>query len=232
MSAFELRALLVVTLGCSAAAPPSSQVSLDSSPATTRSRVDSGVVGPDGDALRTEAERLIDDLEAMRNLRLVGMDEGPVPDFALESVDGTEFDSAELIGHQPFVVAFFATWCEVCERKLRSLRSALDASGPMLVIPISFDGLRSLDRIERYLRACGIAEPAVLASEYPLMVTSYNPFDTIPLLVIVGQNGGLVDYQLGYEIEHEQRLVASLALAHVIAPLARPARAPESDPGE
>jgi hypothetical protein len=66
-----------------------------------------------------------------------------------------------------------------------------------------------------------VGEPAVLASDYPLFTFSYNPFNTVPLLVIVGRNGGLVDYQLGYELEHEKRLVASLRLAHVIGPLAK-----------
>lgn len=175
---------------------------------------------PDLEAFRVETERLLAEIEAVRELRLVGMDDGPVPPFELESVDGTVYDSSELVGHRPFVVAFFATWCEACEIKLRSLRRALDESGPMLVVPVSFDQAGDATKVERYLRELGISEPAVFASDYPLMALSYDPFNTIPLLVIVGQNGGLVDYQLGYELEHERRLGASLRLAHVIPPLA------------
>lgn len=216
--------LLVGMLGCgstrslSVAAPAAGRAAASPSVRTNET------VAIDPDSFRRQAERLMAYVEGFRNLRLVGMDDGPVPDFELQSVDGTEFDSSELIGHRPFVVAFFATWCAACKQKLRSLRNALDEAGDMLVIPVSFDGPGSRDRVERYLGALGIVEPAVSASEYPLMVLSYDPFDTIPLLVIVGQNGGLVDYQLGYELEHEQRLVASLKLAHVIPPLARPAR--------
>jgi hypothetical protein len=149
------------------------------------------------------------------------MDEGPVPEFEVETVNGTEVDSSRLIGQEPFVVAFFAKWCDACNTKLNSLQRALAKSGSMLVIPVSVDGPETHDRVEPYLRAVGVGEPAVLASDYPLFTFSYNPFNTVPLLVIVGRNGGLVDYQLGYELEHEKRLVASLRLAHVIGPLAK-----------
>jgi thiol-disulfide isomerase/thioredoxin len=154
------------------------------------------------------------------------MDDGPVPDFDLESADGTEFDSSKLIGHEPFVVAFFATWCDACERKLESLRRALTQSGEMLVIPVSVDGPEMHERVEDYLRTVGMGEPVVYASDYQRFAFSYNPFNTIPLLVIVGKNGGLVDYQLGYELEDEQRLVEALRLAQVIAPLAKPETPP------
>ena len=171
--------------------------------------------------LEAEADRIRSELEAMQNLRFVGMDEGPVPDFDVMSVNGTEFDSSRLIGQEPFVVAFFATWCDACGTKLRSLRRALSRSGSMLVIPVTVDGPETHDRVEPYLRAVGMGEPAVFASDYPLFSLSYNPFNTVPLLVIVGRNGGLIDYQLGNEIEHELRLADSLHLARVIGPLAK-----------
>jgi hypothetical protein len=176
----------------------------------------------DAQVLQAEAEAAAERLEMLRNLRVVGMDDGPVPDFVVRTTNGTEFNSTELVGQQPFVVAFFATWCKPCGRKLQSLRHALSESGPMLVIPVSVDGPETIDEVEAYLGAKGLDGPAVVASDYPAFAFSYDPFDTVPLLVIVGRNGGLVDYQLGEESEQDQRLVASLRLAQVIAPLAEP----------
>jgi hypothetical protein len=173
-----------------------------------------------------EAERITKQLDELRQLRLVGMDDGPVPAFVVQTADGTELDLAERIGHEAFVVAFFATWCEACERKLRSLTRALRECGPILLVPVSVDGPETRDRVGEYLRSVGISESPVLASDFPLFAFSYNAFDTVPLLVIVGQNGGLVDYQLGYEIEHERRLVGSLRWAQDIAPLAAPTSLP------
>lgn len=214
--------VFVLALGCSTASAPSPRAAPARGPAPPVSVTAAPAPPLEPDTFRLQAERLIAQLEALRSVRLVGTDDGPVPDFRVEASDGTELDSSELIGHRPFVVAFFATWCGACEQKLMTLRNALDQAGDMLVIPVSFDGPGSRGRVSAYLRALGIAEPAVPASEHPLLVLSYNPFDTIPLLVIVGRNGGLVDYQLGNELAHDRRLVASLKLAHIIPPLAKP----------
>src|SRR6185503_1180287 len=184
------RAMASLFLGavcaCGGGAPASNRVA--SSPAAeARARS----VLRDTVALEVEAERMRAELEAVQNLRLVGMDEGPVPDFDVQTMNGTEFHSSLLVGQEPFVVAFFATWCDVCETKLGSLRRALAKSGSMLVIPVSVDGIETHDRVEPYLRAAGLGEEAVFASDYPLFMFSYDPFNTVPLLVIVGRNGGL-----------------------------------------
>ena len=121
---------------------------------------------------------------------------------------------------QAFVVVFFATWCDSCGQKLTSLQRAVHQLGRMRVIPVSMDGPETWARVPDYLRSFGVREPSVRASEHPFFASSYNPFQMVPVLVIVGKNGGLVDYQLGFELEQEQRLVASLRLAETIGPLA------------
>lgn len=175
-------------------------------------------------ALERELRR---ELDSLRQLRFVGMDDGPVPDFELRAKDGTRLNSRDFLGREPFVVAFVATWCDVCERKLASLRRALEQVGPMVTIPVMADGPETWSKVDGYLAEFGIRQAPVAAAEHPAFALAYNPFATVPLLVIVGRNGGLVDYQLGDEPEHDARLVASLELARTIAPLVRPtARAP------
>jgi hypothetical protein len=39
------------------------------------------------------------------------------------------------------------------------------------------------------------------------------------LVVVVGKNGGLVDYQMGYESDAESRLISAVKLARRIGPL-------------
>jgi peroxiredoxin len=155
----------------------------------------------------------------LAELRFVGMDEGPVPDFRLRTVDGKMFDSAALVGHKAFVVVFFATWCPVCELKLPLLRAALDAVGPLTVIGIAVDEPETFPKVEAYVKRFGLRFPIVRASEHPVFNMSYNPFSTVPLVVVVGQNGGLVDYQMGYTPTDRERLIAALKLARVIGPL-------------
>jgi len=162
------------------------------------------------------------ELHSLRKLRFVGMDDGPVPEFELRTDTGATIDSETIVGHEAFVVAFFATWCDLCERKLGSMERALKETGPMRIIPVSVDGPETWPAVSGYLEAAGIYEQPVRALDHPSFVLSYNPFSTVPLLVIVGRNGGLVDYQLGFEREHDARLVDSLRLAKTIGPLAKP----------
>ncbi len=190
----------------------------------------SGVAAKSGKAAGAKAAGSAQDLlrelrlevESFRKLRFVGMDDGPVPDFELKAANGRLFDSQVMVGHEPFVIAFFATWCELCERKLTSMQRAMSQVGSMRTIPVSVDGPETWASVGDYLSSVGIYEPAVRAADYPDFALAYNPFATVPLLVIVGRNGGLVDYQLGFESEHEVRLVSSLRLAKTIGPLAKP----------
>jgi hypothetical protein len=160
------------------------------------------------------------DVQAAKSLRIVGMDEGPVPEFELLAPGGGQYSSKTLVGQQPFVTVFFATWCDYCSVQLKALERALQQVGPMLVIPVSADGSETWSQVPGYLAAHGIRQPAVRAREYPLFSVSYDPFDTVPVLVIVGRNGALIDYHLGYDPAHAERLAASLRLAKTVAPLA------------
>ena len=162
------------------------------------------------------------ELEALDSLRIVGMDEGPVPDFELLAAGGGHYSSKELVGQQAFVVLFFATWCDYCNVELKSVQHALKETGPIRVIPVSADGPETWAQVPGYLARFGIHDHAVRAHEYPRFALSYDPFDTVPLLVIVGRNGGLVDCLVGYDPAHAQRLLSSLRLAKTIGPLSKP----------
>lgn len=165
-----------------------------------------------------------EDIETARAapFRIVGADDGPVPDFELTTPDGWRYSSKSLVGQQPFVLVFFATWCDYCRGELEALTRALGEVKPMLVIPVSADDTGTWAQVPSYLAAYGIRQPAVRAKDYPLFSVAYDPFDTVPVVAIVGRNGGLVDYHVGYDPAYAQRLVASLRLAHQLGPLARP----------
>lgn len=156
----------------------------------------------------------------LKHLRFVGMDDGPVPEFRLRAVTGHWFDSHDLVGEEPFIVVFFASWCAVCDRKLPMLRQALQATGPVTTIGVAVDDAQTFPRVLPFLNRVGMADlPVVAGTRFPNFTASYNPFSTVPLVVVVGQNGGLVDYQLGYAPNDEERLEAALRLAKSIGPL-------------
>jgi thiol-disulfide isomerase/thioredoxin len=155
-------------------------------------------------------------------LRFVGMDDGAVPPFRLHTTDKSVVDSSKLVGERPFAFVFFATWCSVCDRKLDALKAALAGFADFTVIGISVDDDSTWSNVPSYLRHHGVDVPVVAALEHPSFSIAYNPFSTVPLVVIVGRNGGLVDYQLGYEADDVRRLTSSFELARTIGPLAKP----------
>jgi cytochrome oxidase Cu insertion factor (SCO1/SenC/PrrC family) len=204
-----------LALGC---VGPRSNV--QAAPKKASSAPTTALVALDPQALLGIEREIRAELDEIRNLRIVGMDDGPVPDFDVRTADGAGLNSKALVGHEAFVVVFFATWCDSCGQKLTSLQRAVQKLGGIRVIPVSMDGPETWARVPDYLRSFGVGQPSVRAADHPLFASSYNPFQMVPVLVIVGKNGGLVDYQLGFELEQEQRLVASLRLAETIGPLA------------
>jgi hypothetical protein len=150
------------------------------------------------------------------------MDDGPVPPFHLRTTSRQVVDSTALVGARPFVIVFFATWCASCGQKLDVLRQALSHFSDYTVIGVSVDDESTWPNVPAYVRGHGFSFPVVSGLEHPSFTISYNPFSTVPLIVVVGRNGGLVDYQLGDEPNDDRRLIASLELARTIGPLAKP----------
>lgn len=152
-------------------------------------------------------------------VRFVGMDNGPVPDFSVQSYDGNVLNSGDLVGHEPFVVVFFATWCQVCDLKMPVLKQVLDELGPITTIMVSVDDAETWPHVPGYLKEHRFNYPVVSALAYPRFSASYNPFQAVPLVVVVGKNGGLVDYQMGFADTHQKRLEDAIRLARTVGPL-------------
>lgn len=51
------------------------------------------------------------------------------PAVVVQALDGSPVDLATLIGRKPFLLEFWATWCEVCEALLPTVRQAHEEFG-------------------------------------------------------------------------------------------------------
>lgn len=156
-----------------------------------------------------------------------------VPGFRVRTTRGESIDSTELVGKRPFVVVFFATWCGVCEMKLPVLARALEVvGGDIPVVSVGVDEPDTWHRVDGYLARLGFSHPTVRATDFPRFSTAYDPLATVPAVAVVGQNGYLVDYQLGYGPSPPRRLLLALRVARDIPRDAPPllSRPPAADP--
>jgi hypothetical protein len=144
--------------------------------------------------------------------RLIAPDER-VPEFLLATEACQVFDSKELVGKQPFVVVFFASWCSVCEHKIPRLRDALHArAGQLTSLWVTLDDAGDgWTETEEFLERHDIGRlSAVAGRDYLGFSLGYNPFRSVPVVVVVGRSGRVVGVQIGVrdgdDVQLEQAL--------------------------
>jgi thiol-disulfide isomerase/thioredoxin len=144
-----------------------------------------------------------------------------VPDFVLASQNCQIFNSAELVGKRPFAVVFFASWCEVCEAKLPLLGRALrERADELTSVFVSLDDAAQWPGTEALLAQNGLEPKAAVAGrDFLSFSLGYDPFRSVPVVVIVGRSGRVVDIQIGVRDGDEDRLEDALDSAIGEAPL-------------
>jgi thiol-disulfide isomerase/thioredoxin len=136
-----------------------------------------------------------------------------VPHFRVTSVDGRVFDSDALVGKEPFVLVFFASWCRVCDMKLPMVSEVFRQGTPVAGLGVALDEPETWHNVPAFVDKHQLGLPIVRAQSFPRFTLAYDPFQTVPVVAIVGRNGYLVDYQIGYASTHRARLAAALDLA-------------------
>jgi thiol-disulfide isomerase/thioredoxin len=145
------------------------------------------------------------------------------PAFRVSTADCQVLDSRGLIGSRAFVVAFFATWCEVCELKLPLLQRALaQHTGQLPLILVSLDDDQTWPDVPEYLARHGLEVEPVRGHDFMPFSLGYNPFGAVPLTVVVGRSGRVLDVQLGLRRTDFGRLMQAMdsALAEPPEPAA------------
>lgn len=147
-----------------------------------------------------------------------------VPPFSVTAMTGESIDSGALVGHKPFVVFYFATWCPYCDEKITIVRDALDPYD-VEVIGVAIDEAETVAAVPAYVREHGFDYPVVLAADHPAFALAYNPLGAVPFLLVVGSDGMLSHGQMGYDPTDGLRLSHAVraTLAARLDPQDRPA---------
>lgn len=136
-----------------------------------------------------------------------------VPEFLLATEACDVIDSQELVGKVPFVVVFFASWCSVCEHRMPQLRAALERrAGQLRALWVTLDDAQDgWDETHDFLARHALApRSAVAGRDFLGFSLGYNPFRSVPVVVIVGRSGRIVGVQIGARDGDESELEQAL----------------------
>lgn len=119
-----------------------------------------------------------------------------LPDLALPGPDGQKHFLTQWKG-QPFIINFWATWCEPCRREIPLLKSLRQARhGQHLeVVGIAVD---TADAVRQYAARTGIDYPLLVGEEGGLAAVDAFGMDTVlPFSVFVDRAGQVMSLKVG-----------------------------------
>ena len=136
-----------------------------------------------------------------------------VPEFLLATEACDVIDSHELVGTVPFVVVFVASWGSVCEHRMPQLRAALERrAGQLRALWVTLDDAQDgWDETHDFLVRHALAPTSAVAGrDFLGFSLGYNPFRSVPVVVIVGRSGRIVGVQIGVRDGDEGELEQAL----------------------
>ncbi|MEJ7734775.1 MAG: hypothetical protein WKG00_37000 [Polyangiaceae bacterium] len=140
------------------------------------------------------------------------------------------------------LLVFFATWCSICRRTMPEVRQVLQllestppagSAAPVddtLTVLVSLDGAETWPRVPDYLAGYQLDEAVVRGAIHEPFVMSYDPTLGVPVAIVVGRDGKVVDIQRGWSPVGARRLRAALELARAAPPAGGTTRRSTSAP--
>lgn len=111
--------------------------------------------------------------------------------FVLSALDGTTVDFAKLIGKQPVVMEFWATWCPLCRKLEPAFKTAKEKYGTQIAfVNIGVPENQSMERQKSYVAERALAGMFVFDSE-SRMIKAYQVPHT-SYVVVVDRAGKVV----------------------------------------
>jgi peroxiredoxin len=140
---------------------------------------------------------------------------GPAPEFTLPDLEGRQVRLSDLRKDGPVLIAFFATWCRPCIQEVPHLWRIQEKyrDRGLRVVGISLDDATTAGELRTFVRRVGL-HYTVLHDAEGRVAALYNPEHSLPLSVLVGQEGRIRRVHRGYvpgdEVEVEAEVVALL----------------------
>lgn len=140
--------------------------------------------------------------------------EHQVPAFRVRTIEGEIVDSEAFIGERPFMLVYFATWCQVCRMKLPMIDFVLDRyADDLAVFGVVMDDRNTWHHVPTYLERYDIDYELIRAEQFPRFAAAYSPSGLVPAVTVVDKSGYVLEYQHGYSRRHLPSLIHAVKQA-------------------
>ncbi len=139
-------------------------------------------------------------------------DPKPLPDFAVETLEGTTLRTADLKG-KGVIVNFWATWCPPCKAEIPDLIALQERyRDHVVVLGLSMDEIGA-DQVRAFVTAHEMNYPVAMVT--PALERLFPPMASLPTSYIVDRDGLVVQKYYGMlnavRTEREARVLAGLS---------------------
>ena len=130
--------------------------------------------------------------------------------FALPGLDGTTVDFGAILGQQPAVLVFWASWCGPCLLEAPHLQQLhADLGDRVAIVSVAIDEPETQRKLAATVSRLGLTYPVALDPEGTVL-KQYAPGGTIPLTLVLDVEGA-VQYRRGnFEAGDEAALIAAV----------------------
>lgn len=141
---------------------------------------------------------------------------GRPPPFSLPAATGgpsrAEFRMGDLIGRNPVVILFWATWCVPCQQELPFYQSMYERyrEQGLRIVAISMDDARSVQRAGPAARRLGVTFDVVTDLDTRI-TTQLNPRRGAPFSIWVDRQGRITWEREGFAPSEQQAIAAGIA---------------------
>ena len=135
-----------------------------------------------------------------------------VPDISLRDINGKKVNIKEFCtsGH-PTIVSFFATWCKPCLRELKTIADVYDdwqeETGVQL-LAISIDQAQDVEKVKPLIDGNNWDYTVLIDAEGE--VKRLFQVQSVPFMLIVDDNGKIVEQRSGYTDGEEKQVFDAL----------------------
>lgn len=141
-----------------------------------------------------------------------------VSPFRLPTLDGAELDLGPLLGSQPIVLVFWASWCAPCVTEAPHLVRLHETYGPRGVafVSVAEDAPAQVPKLRALVKRLGIDYPVALDSDGQVLA-GIQPGGSVPLTLVLDASGQPFHTSRNFEAGDEVALEA--AIVEVASPV-------------